>query len=55
MIHSILEEICATSFYLIAAGNAVFHILGPGDIEQTRIAEGAKPAPDDVLTYPADL
>jgi uncharacterized protein (DUF488 family) len=43
------------SDYLIAAGNAVFHILGPGDIEQARITEGAKPGPDDVLTYPADL
>ncbi len=43
------------SDYLIAAGNTVFHILGPGDIEQARIAEGAKPGPDDVLTYPADL
>jgi uncharacterized protein (DUF488 family) len=43
------------SDYLIAAGNTVFHILGPGDIEQARITEDAKPGPDDVLTYPADL
>ncbi len=43
------------SDYLIAAGNTVFHILGPDDIEQARITEGAKPGPDDVLIYPADL
>jgi uncharacterized protein (DUF488 family) len=43
------------SDYLIAAGETVFHILGPDDIEQARITEGAKRGQDDVLTYPADL
>jgi uncharacterized protein (DUF488 family) len=43
------------SDYPIAAGETVFHILGPDDIEQARITEGAKRGQDDVLTYPADL
>jgi uncharacterized protein (DUF488 family) len=40
--------------YLIAAGEAVFHILGPGRIEQARMTEAAKREPDRTLTYPAD-
>jgi uncharacterized protein (DUF488 family) len=43
------------SDYLIAAGETVFHILGPGDIEQARITEAAKPGPDGVMTYPTDF
>jgi uncharacterized protein (DUF488 family) len=39
--------------HLIAAGETVFHILGPGHIEQARMTEAARPGPDGVLTYPA--
>jgi uncharacterized protein (DUF488 family) len=39
--------------YLIAAGDAVFHILGPGNIAQARITEAATPGRGGVLTYPA--
>jgi uncharacterized protein (DUF488 family) len=42
------------SDYLIAAGDTVFHILGPGNIDQARVTESVKPGPDGVLTYPAD-
>jgi uncharacterized protein (DUF488 family) len=40
--------------YLIAAGEAVFHILGPGHIAQARMTEAAMLGPDRTLTYPAD-
>jgi uncharacterized protein (DUF488 family) len=39
--------------YLIAAGETVLHILGPGHVEPARLTEAAKPGPDGVLTYPA--
>ena len=41
------------SDYLIAAGGEVFHIMGGGRIEPARMTEGARPAVDGVLTYPA--
>jgi uncharacterized protein (DUF488 family) len=41
------------SDYLIAAGEKVFHIMGDGRIEPARMTEGARPAADGVLTYPA--
>jgi uncharacterized protein (DUF488 family) len=41
--------------YLIAAGETVFHILGPGHIEQARMTEAARPGPDGILTYSADV
>jgi uncharacterized protein (DUF488 family) len=40
--------------YLLAAGEAVFHILGPGQIEQARITPAAKREPDGLLIYPAN-
>ena len=39
--------------YLLASGEAVFHILGPGHIEAARINEAARVQPDGYLTYPA--
>jgi uncharacterized protein (DUF488 family) len=39
--------------YLLTAGETVFHILGPGQIEQARITAAAKRRPDGVLIYPA--
>jgi uncharacterized protein (DUF488 family) len=41
------------SDYLIAAGEKVFHIMGDGRVEPARMTEGARPAADGVLTYPA--
>jgi uncharacterized protein (DUF488 family) len=38
--------------YLIAAGEAVFHILGPAKVEPARMTDGACIAPDGRLTYP---
>jgi uncharacterized protein (DUF488 family) len=43
------------SDYLIAAGETVFHILGPGRVEQARITDAAKLGPAGTLTYPADI
>ncbi len=43
------------SDYLIAAGETVFHILGPGRIEQAKMTETAKLGPAGTLTYPADI
>jgi uncharacterized protein (DUF488 family) len=40
--------------YLIAAGKEVFHILGPGHIEQARLTPEARIEPDGSLTYPKD-
>jgi hypothetical protein len=40
---------------LIAAGETVFHILGPGRIEPARMADAAKIGPAGKLTYPADI
>jgi len=39
--------------YLIAAGEEVFHILGPGHIEPARMTPAARPGPAGTLTYPA--
>jgi uncharacterized protein (DUF488 family) len=39
---------------LIAAGEAVFHILGPGHVEQARLTPEARVEPDGRLTYPKD-
>lgn len=41
--------------YLIAAGESVFHILGPGHIEPAQKTVAAKPGPAGTLIYPADL
>jgi len=41
------------SDYLLAAGETVFHILGPGHVEAAYITPGAKRGPDGVLIYPA--
>lgn len=40
--------------YLIAAGEPVFHILGPGQVQPARMTRGAIAGPDDTLTYPAE-
>jgi uncharacterized protein (DUF488 family) len=40
--------------YLIAAGDAVFHILGPSHIDQARMTSAAEPGPAEALTYPAN-
>jgi uncharacterized protein (DUF488 family) len=40
------------SDYLIAGGEEVRHIMGPGRIETARMTDGARPGPDG-LTYPA--
>jgi uncharacterized protein (DUF488 family) len=40
--------------YLLATGEAVFHILGPGQIEQARITPAAKREPDGLLIYPVN-
>jgi uncharacterized protein (DUF488 family) len=38
--------------YLIAAGQLVFHILGPHRVERAQITNAAKVGPAGVLTYP---
>ena len=38
--------------YLIAAGEAVFHILGPGHIAPALLTPAAKLGAAGVLTYP---
>jgi uncharacterized protein (DUF488 family) len=40
--------------YLLAAGESVFHILGPGHVEEARITAAARPQTDGDLTYPAE-
>jgi uncharacterized protein (DUF488 family) len=40
--------------YLLAAGDAVLHILSPGHVEPARITDAARPAPSGCLTYPAE-
>jgi uncharacterized protein (DUF488 family) len=40
--------------YLIAAGETVFHILGPNHVDQARMTEAARPGLDGV-TYPPGL
>ncbi|HEY8160806.1 MAG TPA: DUF488 domain-containing protein [Methylocystis sp.] len=39
--------------YLIAAGESVFHILGPGRVEPARMTPAAKPQANGSLIYPA--
>jgi len=39
--------------YLIAAGELVVHILGPGQVHPARMTDGATAGPDDQLLYPA--
>jgi uncharacterized protein (DUF488 family) len=38
--------------YLIASGETVFHILGPGHIDQAQLTSAAKLGPAGTLTYP---
>jgi uncharacterized protein (DUF488 family) len=38
--------------YLLAAGDAVYHILGPGKLEAARMTPAARPAPGGGLVYP---
>jgi uncharacterized protein (DUF488 family) len=38
--------------HLIAAGETVFHILGPGHIDQAQLTSAARLGPDGTLTYP---
>ena len=40
--------------YLIAAGEEVSHILGPGHVEQAHLTPAARVEPDGTLTYPKD-
>jgi uncharacterized protein (DUF488 family) len=40
------------SDYLLAAGETVFHILGPGHVEQAHVTPAAKRRPDGLLIYP---
>lgn len=40
--------------YLLAAGETVFHLLGPGQAEPAHINEAARPQPLGILTYPAE-
>lgn len=42
------------SDYLLAAGDTVFHILGPAHVEPARMNEAARPQPWGALTYPAE-
>jgi uncharacterized protein (DUF488 family) len=42
------------SDYLIAAGEMVFHILGPGQIKQAHMTSTAKVGTAGTLTYPID-
>lgn len=43
------------SDYLIAAGEAVFHILGPNHVAQAFITRAAKLGADGALTYPVEV
>jgi uncharacterized protein (DUF488 family) len=40
--------------YLIAAGEEVFHLLGPGHVEHARLTPAARVEPDGTLAYPKD-
>jgi uncharacterized protein (DUF488 family) len=40
------------SDYLLAAGETVFHILGPGAIQEAQMTLAAKRQPDGILIYP---
>jgi uncharacterized protein (DUF488 family) len=39
--------------YLLAAGEAVFHVLGPGQVEAASISAAARVQPSGALIYPA--
>jgi len=39
--------------YLIAGGEAVFHIMGQGRLEPARLTQGAVVQPDGTVVYPA--
>ena len=39
--------------YLLAAGETVLHIMGPGNIVPARLTEAAKGSPSGILSYPA--
>jgi uncharacterized protein (DUF488 family) len=39
--------------YLLAGGDTVFHILGPGHVEPARMTTAAEPQPSGALAYPA--
>jgi uncharacterized protein (DUF488 family) len=41
--------------YLIAAGEEVLHILGPGHVEPAHMTPAASPEPNGTLSYPKDL
>lgn len=41
--------------YLLAAGEEVWHILGPGKVEPARITPAARPGPGGSLEYPFAL
>jgi hypothetical protein len=40
--------------YLLAAGEQVFHIFGPGKIVQATLTKVARPQSDGTLTYPPE-
>jgi uncharacterized protein (DUF488 family) len=40
--------------YLLAAGESVFHILGPGQVEEAHMTEAARPRADGRLVYAAE-
>lgn len=40
--------------YLIAAGETVFHILGPNHVARAGMTDAARPGPAGTLTYPAE-
>ncbi|WP_407177116.1 DUF488 family protein [Bradyrhizobium sp. STM 3562] len=40
--------------YLLAAGETVLHILGPGHVEEARMNEAARPQADGTLIYPPE-
>jgi len=39
--------------YLIAVGETVYHIVGPGRVEEARMTSAARRAPKGALAYPA--
>lgn len=39
--------------YLVAAGEAVMHIMAPGKTEPAALTPGAEPQPDGTILYPA--
>ena len=43
------------SDYLIVAGETVFHIIGPNQINRAQVTREAKITPTGTVTYPADI